>query len=141
MTNSTRRRLVTVVLTPCAALATWALIRLIGVDLSVSVGSGTVGPGNVLAAALIGALGGWATARAFERRSRRPRAWWALTASTGLAVSLLGPSWVADGSSAVALIGLHLVTAVVVIVGLLGTIPVHHAGIAGRKSAPRASIS
>jgi hypothetical protein len=141
MTNSTRRRLATVVLTPCAALATWALIRLIGVDLGVSVGSGTVGPDNVLAAALIGALAGWAAARAFERRSRRPRAWWSFTASTGLAVSLLGPSWLADGSSAVALSALHLVTALVVIVGLLGTIPVHGAGTAGRKSAPRASMS
>jgi hypothetical protein len=39
MTNSTRRRLATLALTPCAALATWALIRLIGVDLGVSVGS------------------------------------------------------------------------------------------------------
>ena len=141
MTNSTRRRLATVVSAPCAALATWALIRVIGVDLSVSVGSGTVGPGNVVAAGLFGALAGWAAARAFEHHSRRPRAWWAFTASTGLAVSLLGPSWLADGSSAVALIALHLVTALVVIVGLLGTIPVHGAGIAGRKSAPRASMS
>jgi len=34
-----------------------------------------------------------------------------------------------------------IVLALVVIVGLLGTIPVHGAGIAGRKSAPRASMS
>jgi FtsH-binding integral membrane protein len=123
MTKRTRRRIATVALAPAAALAAWALIRLIGVDLVVSFGNGKVGPGSVVAAALIGALVGWAAASLFERRSRRPRLWWSFAASTGLSVSMIGPSWLADGSSAVALMALHFVTAIVVVVGLVGTIP------------------
>jgi FtsH-binding integral membrane protein len=123
MTNRTRRRIATVALAPAAALAAWALIRLIGVDLVVSVGNGKVGPGNVVVAALLGALLGWSAAYVFEQRSRRPRLWWSFAASTGLSVSMIGPSWLADGSSAVALMALHFVTAIVVIVGLAGTIP------------------
>jgi FtsH-binding integral membrane protein len=134
MTKRTQRRIATVALAPAAALAAWAVIRLIGVDLVVSVGNGKVGPGNVVAAALVGALLGWAAASAFERRSRRPRLWWSLTASTGLSVSMIGPSWFADGSSAVALIALHFVTAIVVIIGFAGTVPFRGSGRAGRPA-------
>src|SRR5690348_1593602 len=79
--TETRRRITTVVLAPSAALATWALIRLLGVDLVVSTGSGKVGPAAVFAAAFVAVLAGWAAARVFERRSRRPRRWWSTTAS------------------------------------------------------------
>ena len=46
MTHRTRRRLATVIIAPAAALATWALIRLIGIDLVLSHGhdGSTVGP-------------------------------------------------------------------------------------------------
>jgi uncharacterized protein DUF6069 len=124
MTDRTRRRIATVVLAPVAAFATWAVARLIGIDLVVTAGSGTVGPANLLTAALLGALGGWVAARVLERRSRRPRAWWSFSSSTACAVSMIGPSWLADGSSAVALMAMHLVTAAVVIAGMAGTVPV-----------------
>jgi hypothetical protein len=124
MSYRTRRRLVTVILAPAAALATWGVTRLIGVDLVVSIGNGEVGPGNVLFAALIGALAGWGAARLFERRSSNPRAWWSFTASTAIPVSLIGPSWLAEGSSLAALSAMHVVTALVVIVGFVPTIPV-----------------
>jgi hypothetical protein len=37
---------------------------------------------------------------------------------------MIGPAWVADGSSVVALMTLHLVTAVIVITGFTATPPV-----------------
>jgi hypothetical protein len=78
MTDRTRRRIGTVVLAPAAALAAWALIRLSSIDLDVSTASGTVGPADVFAAALIGALAAWLVARLFERHSPHPRRWWAI---------------------------------------------------------------
>jgi hypothetical protein len=124
MTDRTHRRIGTVVLAPAAALAAWALIWLTGIDLDVSTGNGTVGPADVFAAALIGALAAWLVARSLERRSRHPRRWWVLTGSTALSVSMVGPAWLADGPSAVALMTLHLVTAVVLITGFAATLPV-----------------
>jgi hypothetical protein len=44
-------------------------------------------------------------------------------ASTALAVSGIGPSCLADGVTALLLFGLHFVTAVVVIVGFMRTLP------------------
>src|SRR5262245_30340557 len=114
MTYRTRRRLVTVILAPAAALATWGVTRLVGVDLVVSTGDGKVGPGDVFFAASIGALAGWGAARLYEHRSRNPRAWWSFTASTAIPVSLIGPSWLAEGASLAALSALHVVTALVV---------------------------
>jgi len=134
MTHRTRRRIATVVLAPFAALAAWAVIRLSGVDLVVSTGDGKVDPGDVFAAALVGALLAWGAARVLERRSRHPRAWWGFVASTALAASMIGPSRLADGSSAVALMVLHVVTALVVIVGFLGTIPVKPTAAAERAT-------
>ena len=126
MHRRARRRIVTVVLAPVAALIGWLLVRLIGVDLVVSgPGSKTlVHASDVFGAALVSALVGWVVLRLIERYSSRPRRVWGAVASMGLALSVvLGPSWLADGSSAVALIGLHIVTAAVVIGGFVGTLP------------------
>jgi hypothetical protein len=57
MTRRTRRRIVTTAVAPASVLAAWALIRLVGIDLEVSVGDGIVGPADVGVAALVGALG------------------------------------------------------------------------------------
>lgn len=124
MTHRTRRRIGAVVLAPAAALVTWGLIRLIGIDLVVSTGDGTVGPVDVFSAALVGALAGWMVSRLVERHSRYPRSRWSFVGSTALAISIIGPSWFADGASAAALISLHVVTAIVVITGLAATLPV-----------------
>ena len=128
MSHPTRRRIATVLLAPTAALVTWGLIRLSGIDLVVTAGDGTVGPADVFAAALVGAAAGWLVVLLLERHSRHPRPWWAFVGSTALAVSMIGPSYLADGASAVALITLHIVTAVVVIVGFAATLPVHRGG-------------
>ena len=137
MTHHTRRRIVTVILAPVAALAAWGLTQLLGIGLDVTVGDGTVGPGDVFVYALVGALGGWAVVRLVEGHSRYPRSRWALIGSTTLAVSIIGPSWFADGAGAVALISLHVVTAVVVIIGFAATLPVHR-GVGSRAAAATA---
>jgi Family of unknown function (DUF6069) len=121
--NTHTRRIATVVAAPAAALSARAIVRLLGVDLAVSSGDGSVGPVDVFVAAGAAALAGWLVVRLLEHRSSNPRRHWAFIGSTALAVSMIGPSWLADGASAVALMSLHLVTAVVVIVGFAGTLP------------------
>lgn len=125
MTRITGRRIATVALAPAAALTAWALIRIAGVELAVSTGDASVGGADVFVASLVGALGGWLVVRLLERhtRNRSPRRLWAFLGSTTLALSMIGPSWFADGASAVALMSLHLVTALVVIVGFATTLP------------------
>jgi hypothetical protein len=125
MTFQTRIRLLTVVLTPFVAVAAWGLIRLAGIKLVTSLGSGTstVGPVDVAVAALIAALAAWALVHGIARQANNPRRAWSLVSSTALAVSMVGPSYLADGTSAVSLMALHVVTAAVVIGGLGSTLP------------------
>jgi Family of unknown function (DUF6069) len=132
MFDHKRRRLVTVLLAPSAALVAWGVIRLIGVDLVLKSGR-TVGPSQVFAAALVGALAGWVVARWIGGHSRRPRPVWTFVGTTALAASTIGPSWLADGAAGVALVALHFVTAIVVILGFAGTLPVRRP--AGRTPA------
>lgn len=123
MSHRTRDRLRTVVSTPAAALAAWALTRSAGIDLAVASGDVTVGPADVVAAALAAALAAWVVVRMLERHSRQPRRAWAVTGTTALAISIAGPAWLADGASAAALILLHVVTAGVVVTGFARTLP------------------
>ena len=123
MNDRTRRRVGTVLLAPTAALAAWACMRLAGVDLTVTTGDGTVGPADVVVAALVGALGGWLAVRLLERHTRRAGFWWPVLGSSALAVSTIGPAYLSDGISAVALTVLHFVTAIVVITGFARTLP------------------
>jgi hypothetical protein len=123
MTDRTRRRIVTTVLAPAAALGAWAVIRLLRIDLVVSTGDGTVGPVDVVAAALAAALGGWFVVRLLERHTRNPEFWWPALGSTALAVSTIGPAYLAGDVSALALTALHFVTAIVVILGFATTLP------------------
>jgi hypothetical protein len=117
------RRLATVVAAPVAALIAWACIRLGGIDLVVKTGDGSVGPADVVVAALAAALAGWFVVRLQERYTDRPGFWWPPLGSTALAVSTIGPAYLSDGVSAVALTGLHFVTAIVVITGFAATLP------------------
>ena len=128
MSSSEARRIATILLTPFAALAAWALLRAAGVSFHVSTGDGRVGAVDVLVVATLAAALGWAVVRQLERRVERPRLWWARVASTALAVSIVGPSRLADGGSGVALTALHVVTAVVIILGFTPTVPVRRGG-------------
>jgi hypothetical protein len=123
MSNVRARRIRTVVAAPLAALAAWALLRAGGVTFRVSTGDGTVSAGDVVVAATLAALAGWVVVRALEHRLQRPRVWWIRIGSTCFAASIAGPSWVADGVDSVALTAVHLVTAVVIVVGLAATVP------------------
>jgi hypothetical protein len=53
---------------------------------------------------------------------RRAR-WWPFIGSTALAISITGPSYLADGISAVALICLHVIVGVVLIAGFTLFVP------------------
>jgi hypothetical protein len=123
MTRSTSRRIATVVIAPIAALLGWGLIRLLGIDLVVSTGDGTVGPSDVALAAGVAALGGWVVVRQVERHTSKPLAWWGFIGSTALSVSTIGPSYFAAGASLVALDALHFLVAIVVITGFAPTLP------------------
>jgi hypothetical protein len=131
----TRRRIQTVVLAAFGALAGWALARLAGIELVVS-NTDTVSAADVLVAPLVGALGAWGVVLLLERFSRRPRARWPVVGSTALALSINGPARLADGASAAVLIGLHVVTAVIVIVGFAPTLPVVGRGRDGATASP-----
>jgi hypothetical protein len=96
-----------------AALAGWAVVRLAGVGLAVQ--SGPVGPAAVLATALVAGLGAWGVSTLLARAGRAR--WWPFAGSTALAISVMGPSYQADGAAAVALIGLHFLVALVLILG------------------------
>jgi Family of unknown function (DUF6069) len=123
MTARTRRRLATVVLAPAAALSAWAAYRFAGIDLTVSTGDGMVAAGDVVAAALVGAVAAWFVVRQLERHTRRAGFWWPPLGSMALAISTVGPSWFAEGASEAALVSLHFVTGIVVIVGFATTLP------------------
>jgi hypothetical protein len=123
MSNVTSRRLTTVVVAPLAAVAVWALCRAAGVGFHVSTGNGHVRSSDVVLAATVAALAGWGIVRILEHRVQRPRLWWMRVGSTCFAASIAGPSWLADGVDSVALMALHLVAAVVIVVGLAATVP------------------
>jgi hypothetical protein len=57
--------------------------------------------------------------------TRRPRTarWWPFIGSTGIAVSMLGPSYLADGAAGVALIGMRLAVGYVLIAGFAKLMP------------------
>src|SRR4051812_39616769 len=97
MSNVTARRAATVLAAPLAALAAWALFRAGGVTFHVSTGNGRVRASDVVVAATVAALVAWVVARALESRLQRPRLWWIRVGSTCFAVSIAGPSWLADG--------------------------------------------
>jgi hypothetical protein len=116
-----------------AALAIWAAARLLGVDLDVELGGEVrqVGPVDVLVATVVAGLAAWAVHSLLARTPRTAR-WWPFVGRTGIAVSVLGPSYLADGAAAVALIAMHLAVGAVLIRGLF------EARTPARPSAPTA---
>jgi Family of unknown function (DUF6069) len=112
------------------------VIRLVGIDLTLKDGAGTsvgsqVGAVDVLAAGLVAGLAAWGVF-ALLAHWRRAR-WWPFVRSTALAVSITGPSYLADGISAVALICLHVIAGVALILGFTRLMPRPYRG-AGRAA-------
>ena len=114
---STRKSAAVIVIATLIALATWVLIRLLGVEPAVTsaAGNAPVGAFDVAFAAAGAGVAAWGVSAWLARRGSIR--WWPLVGSTALAVSIIGPSWLADGADAVALICLHLVVGLVLIQG------------------------
>jgi hypothetical protein len=123
MQATTRNSLAVVAAGMAAGLVVWAVVRLLGVDLTVESGSGTtqVGVVDVLLATLAAGLAAWGVF-ALLLRWRRAR-WWPFVGSTALAISIIGPSYLADGISAVSLICMHIIVGAVLITGFMRTVP------------------
>jgi Family of unknown function (DUF6069) len=123
MKATTRNSLSVVAAGMAAGLVVWAVVRLLGVDLTVESGSGTtqVDVVDVLVTTLVAGLAAWGVFALLLRR-RRAR-WWPFVGSTALAISMLGPSYLADGISAVSLICMHVVVGVVLIMGFMRAVP------------------
>jgi Family of unknown function (DUF6069) len=125
MKTTTRGSLAVVAAAVAAALVVWAVIRLAGVELTLKDGASSAGSRvdavDVLLTSLVAGLAAWGV-YALLAHWRRAR-WWPFIGSTALAVSITGPSYLADGTSAVALICLHLIVGVVLIMGFMRFVP------------------
>ncbi|HEX6678507.1 MAG TPA: DUF6069 family protein [Actinomycetes bacterium] len=99
------------------ALAIWALARLLGVELTVGKDqdASPVGAGAVLVTVVLAGLAAWGVQALLARRGAARR--WPFVGSTALAVSITGPTYLADGVAAVVLIGMHLAVGFVLIAG------------------------
>lgn len=106
------------------ALGLWALAQLLGIDLTVTNGPEptTVGAPGVALATLVAGLVGRAVHMLLGRRRRTAR-WWPFVGTTGLAVSVIGPSYLADGAAAVALISMHVAVGAIVVLGFARLVP------------------
>ena len=104
------------------ALAIWALARLLDVELTAGKGAeaSAVGAGDVLVTALLAGLAAWGVHALLVRRG--VARWWPFVGSTALAVSVIGPTWLADGLAAVVLIAMHLAAGAVGL-GVLQAMP------------------
>jgi Family of unknown function (DUF6069) len=123
MRATTRNSLAVVAAGMAAGLIVWAVVRLLGVELTVESGSGTtqVEVVDVLLASLVAGLAAWGVF-ALLLRWRRAR-WWPFVGSTALAISIIGPSYLADGTSAVSLICMHIIVGAVLITGFMRAVP------------------
>ena len=117
MRTTTRSGLAVVAAAVATALVGWAVIRLLGVDLTLKEGAAMshVGPVDVLLASLVAGLAAWAVHALLDRTGHTR--WWPFVASTALA------SYLADGIAAVALICLHVAVGVVLIAGFARFMP------------------
>lgn len=118
MSSPAWRRAGVVAVAAVAALVIWAVVRLLGVDLTVRIGqdSSQVGAIDVLVETLLASLAAWGVHRVLARTARTAR-WWPFVGSTAIAVSMIGPTYFADGVNGVALISMHLVVGAILIKG------------------------
>jgi FtsH-binding integral membrane protein len=93
--------------------------RLLGVQVEVELGGEVrqVGPVDIVVATVVAGLAAWVVHSVLARSPRTAR-WWPFVGSSGIAVSMLGPSYLSDGAAAVALIAMHLVVGAVLVKGL-----------------------
>jgi hypothetical protein len=99
------------------ALAIWALARLLGVELTVGKGqdAGHVSAADAVVTALLAGL--LALGVRVQLARRRADRSWPFVGGIALAVSIIGPTWLADGLARVVLIGMHVAVGLVLIAG------------------------
>jgi hypothetical protein len=116
--NTVRNNVIVIAGATAAALAAWGVCQLAAIDLGVGRGDNpsTVGVADVIIAVLVAAAAACVVHALMVRRGWQR--WWPFLGSTVLAISITGPSYLADGESAVALICMHLVVGAVLIGGL-----------------------
>ena len=124
MSTSAAKSAGVVVVAAVVALGVWTVVRLLGVELTLETGpdGSQVGAVDVLVATLVAGLAAWAVHRVLARTARTAR-WWPFVGSTGIAVSMLGPSYLADGAVAMALMSMHLIVGAVLIAGFARFVP------------------
>ncbi|MPZ47972.1 MAG: hypothetical protein GEU75_01425 [Dehalococcoidia bacterium] len=117
MNRSSTRSVAIIATAVAVALALWGLFAATGVELTLKEGgpADEVGVVDVLIASIVGALGAWVAYNFLARRGWAR--WWPFIGSTALAISVAGPSWLADGEAALALISMHFAVAIVLISG------------------------
>ncbi|MEV0717650.1 DUF6069 family protein [Asanoa sp. NPDC050611] len=106
-----RHRITAVFGTVAANVAVWAVaVPVLGADLSVRTGSGTieVRPDAVAVVTMLAGLLGW-TLLGLLRRTRRPARTWTWIACAVLLVSLLGPLGAVTAGGVATLLTMHLV--------------------------------
>jgi hypothetical protein len=101
-----------------AALVVYGLIRWLWVKPVAEINGKdqVVGWTYVLIVTVLAGLIAWGVALLLKRAGKAK--WFPFIGSTALAISIIGPSYQSDGSSAVALIVLHFVVGIVLIYGL-----------------------
>jgi hypothetical protein len=116
--NSRRNNALVVAAAVAVALLAWAVVRLAGIEHSADTGNGShpVGAAGTIVAALVAGIAACAV-HALLVRWRHVR-WWSFIASTALAVSMLGPTYLAHGESVAALMCMHFAVGAVLIGGL-----------------------
>jgi hypothetical protein len=99
------------------ALGIWALAGMLGVELIVGKGqdASSVGATDVLVTVVLAGLAAWGVQRLLARHGAAR--WWPFVGSTALAISIIGPTWLADDMASVVLIGMHLAVGFVLIAG------------------------
>lgn len=100
-----------------AALAVWGVAKLAGLDLELKDGApiDSVEMGDVITAVV---LGGVLASLVYAGISRLGwTGWWPFAGSTALAISMIGPSYYADGADAMALMAMHFAAGIVIIAG------------------------
>jgi hypothetical protein len=133
MQMSARRSGGVILVAVVVALAIWSAARLLGVELTVGKGadSSKVGPVDVLVATVLAGLLAWGTHSLLARTPRTAR-WWPFIGSTAIAISIIGPNYLADGASAVALITMHVAVGAILVWGFARSTP-NRPGHAPRK--------
>lgn len=121
-----RARGLTVLAGAGAAVVGWVVAGpLAGIDLAVKTGTEPtvreIGFASVVIVGVLVGLAAWALLAAFERFTASARTAWTVTALVVFALSLLGPTGGQTTAAGVALAGLHLLVAVVLIPGLRRT--------------------